>query len=581
MKNIALAFSGGGFRAAAFSLGTLSYLDHVPYLDQPLLEQVKFIGSTSGGSITNLMYTAGLCADEPFNIIYKKIFCAMEGEKLLGRVFEILNDTQLWQKRKDKRINLINAFSMAYDEANMLGGKTFGELSENIKYTHLDEITVNATEFTNGISFRFQSQHGNPSFPKGRVGNNYINFKRDQLEVAGLMKLGDLLACSSCFPGGFEPFLFPEDFTHGELNTDMLVRAMQYKTNPFSPPEEEDKQEKRTRFFLMDGGIADNQAIESVLLANKRRQKNKRPTFDLIIATDVTSYFMDGFDLPPEDKLADSGKAGVSPLFIKRTLFVGGCLFLLLVALYFTPYWKSWMYLPVIPMALSLGIWLYLTAQFAAAGKKAKQENDSWLIVLLKYGAYFARLKMNVLKYMILARLKSVLLLANDIYLKQIRRHYYNMVYRDPDLSGLFISNAIYDLSLVKQKASADKDLVQVIGFDSLNDAEDTQIPAPSAALKKVAEKARLVPTTLWFDLNNPDQQLRETIIATGQFTTCYNLLKYLIRLEKISSASPTGEVQPFGEDLRSLKNTMAADWKKFNEDPYFMLPVITQVNPC
>jgi len=579
MKNIALAFSGGGFRAAAFSLGTLSYLDHVPYLDQPLLEQVKFIGSTSGGSITNLMYTAGLCADEPFNIIYKKIFCAMEGEKLLGRVFEILNDNRLWQKRKDKRINLINAFSMAYDEPNMFGGKTFGELSENIKYTHLDEITVNATEFTNGISFRFQSQHGNPSFPKGRVGNNYINFKRDQLQVAGLMKLGDLLACSSCFPGGFEPFLFPEDFTHEELNTTMLVRAMQYKSNPFSPPQQ--NEEQTTRFFLMDGGIADNQAIESVLLANKRRQRNNRPTFDLIIATDVTSYFMDGFDLPKENDLEGSANAGVTLLFIKRALFVVGCFSLLLVVLYFTPYWKSWMYLPVIPVALSLGAWLYLTISLATAGKKAKQDNDTWLIVLLKYGGYFVRLKMKVLKYMIVAHLKSVLLLANDIYLKQIRRHYYNMVYRDPDLSGLFISNAIYDLSLVKQKASADKDLVQVMGFDSLNDAEDHKIPEPSSALKKVAEKARLVPTTLWFDLNNPDQQLREAIIATGQFTTCYNLLKYLIRLEKISTASPIGEAQPFGEDLRLLKNTMAADWKKFNEDPFCMLPVITQVNPC
>lgn len=581
MKNIALAFSGGGFRAAAFSLGTLSYLDHVTYLDQPLLEQVKFIGSTSGGSITNLMYTAGLCADEPFNIIYKKIFCAMEGEKLLTRVFEMLNDKQLWQKRKDKSINLINAFSMAYDEAGMLGGKTFGELSENIRYTHLDEITVNATEFTNGISFRFQSQHANPSFPKGRVGNNYINFKRDQLEVAGLMKLSDLLACSSCFPGGFEPFLFPEDFTHEELDTTMLVRAVQYKSNPFSTPQQEEGEEKITRFFLMDGGIADNQAIESVLLAKKRRQRNNRPAFDLIIATDVTSYFMDGFDLPAEDDLSGSGDSGVSPLFIKRALFVAGCFFLLLVALYLTPYWKSWMYLPVIPLALSLGAWFYLTSYFLIAGKKAKQDNDTWLIVLLKYGGYFARLKINVLKYMILARLKSVLLLANDIYLKQIRRHYYNMVYRDTDLSGLFISNAIYDLSLVKQKASADKDLVQVIGFDSLNDAEDSTIPAPSAALKKVAERARLVPTTLWFDLNNPDQRLRETIIATGQFTICYNLLKYLIRLEKMSTASPAGEVQPFGADLKSLKNALAADWKKFNDDPYFMLPVITQVNPC
>ena len=31
MENIALAFSGGGFRAACFSLGALSYLNHIKY----------------------------------------------------------------------------------------------------------------------------------------------------------------------------------------------------------------------------------------------------------------------------------------------------------------------------------------------------------------------------------------------------------------------------------------------------------------------------------------------------------------------------------------------------------------------
>lgn len=48
MENIALAFSGGGFRAACFSLGTLSYLDHLRYKDKPVLEDVKYISSTSG-----------------------------------------------------------------------------------------------------------------------------------------------------------------------------------------------------------------------------------------------------------------------------------------------------------------------------------------------------------------------------------------------------------------------------------------------------------------------------------------------------------------------------------------------------
>lgn len=56
-NEIALALSGGGFRAASYSLGCLSYLHRVIYQDQPLLKRVKFISSASGGSITNLFYT--------------------------------------------------------------------------------------------------------------------------------------------------------------------------------------------------------------------------------------------------------------------------------------------------------------------------------------------------------------------------------------------------------------------------------------------------------------------------------------------------------------------------------------------
>ena len=45
LENIALSFSGGGFRAAAFTLGCVSYLNDVPYKAQPLLHKVRFISS--------------------------------------------------------------------------------------------------------------------------------------------------------------------------------------------------------------------------------------------------------------------------------------------------------------------------------------------------------------------------------------------------------------------------------------------------------------------------------------------------------------------------------------------------------
>ena len=57
MKNIALAMSDGGFLASAFSLGTLSYLNHFQHNKKPLLQYVNFTGATSGGSFASIAYT--------------------------------------------------------------------------------------------------------------------------------------------------------------------------------------------------------------------------------------------------------------------------------------------------------------------------------------------------------------------------------------------------------------------------------------------------------------------------------------------------------------------------------------------
>lgn len=125
MKNIALAFSGGGFRAAAFSLGTLSYLNNLkaPEWNNPLLNNVKFIGSTSGGSMTNIAYSIGVFRGDDFLTTYNALLAAMSGETLIARVFEILKAEKPWEGRDTKSRNLINAFSIAYDEK--FDGQTF------------------------------------------------------------------------------------------------------------------------------------------------------------------------------------------------------------------------------------------------------------------------------------------------------------------------------------------------------------------------------------------------------------------------------------------------------------------------
>ncbi len=303
MKNIALAFSGGGFRAAAFSLGTLSYLNELKFDEESLLKNVKFIGSASGGSLTNIYYSVGVYERKEFRNIYNELLTELEGEKLIKNVFTILRSSDEWKLREGKGRNLINAFSIAYDKLFKL--EEFQRLF-NPKIgviPHLEEVCINSTELTNGLSFRFQSQK--QSINNGKIGNYYIHIT--ETTIGGKIKLGDIMASSSCFPGGLEPLIFPDDFVHSGLDKKTLLDSIYFKANPFTYsndphdilPDKEFKKEQK-RFGLMDGGIADNQAIESVLLANQRRIDNSKDSFDLIILTDVSSYFMDGYSLPIE-----------------------------------------------------------------------------------------------------------------------------------------------------------------------------------------------------------------------------------------------------------------------------------------
>src|SRR5277367_4424081 len=87
LGNIALTFSGGGFRAAAFSLGALSYLEEIKIIDgednHSLLENVSYISSTSGGSFTNALYSSYIHRGKKFSDVYAKLINELKGEKIL------------------------------------------------------------------------------------------------------------------------------------------------------------------------------------------------------------------------------------------------------------------------------------------------------------------------------------------------------------------------------------------------------------------------------------------------------------------------------------------------------------------
>src|SRR5688572_4985930 len=109
LERIALSLSGGGYRAASFHLGSMSYLNRVSYNNTPLLENVKLISTVSGGTITGVVYSLMKQEQRSFGEIYSFIMERLETVDLLKEGIEKLGPKGKWENG-EKTVNLINSF---------------------------------------------------------------------------------------------------------------------------------------------------------------------------------------------------------------------------------------------------------------------------------------------------------------------------------------------------------------------------------------------------------------------------------------------------------------------------------------
>ncbi len=572
--HIALSFSGGGFRAASYCLGCLSYLESVSFGGKKLTSLINFISSASGGSITNLSYTASQRNGQSFAEYYKSMNKhLLSGSVLVNRVFEILNDHNCWKERPDKARNIINAFSMAYDEL-LFKQQTFGTYLKPSNDA-VPEVSINTTEFDNGMLFRFQNA--------GVAGNTFLPFKDGS--VLAKIKLADILACSSCFPVGFEPFMFPEDFSYKDLSKADLQKSIK-EDYEFSPVKDEtDKRE--ASFGLMDGGIDDNQGIGSFMLAEERMQNKNKFGYDLYLACDVSSNYTTGYDFPLENKKSFFGKFSLL-FYLIMIVFIFGLSIIGIVTNTLPN--LSYIFLGITMVLVAVTLFVSM-AGYKAYRNAAKNHNTFGLIVF-PHIFLFLKIKLSVLWQLIRARATSAAYLASVVFLKKIRRISYDRLFEkiseqkykasdepfkkgdDPSLltkvkvknwSKFVLQNALYLLSK-KNNGQRKEDLkkerwfiknpvvtVNEIQYDLLDFMQ------PSSALQTVATLATDMDTTLWYDANHIKLNLPAALIAAGQFTTCYNLLRYAFRFD---GNDP---------DWSALQNKLVEDWNSFNTNPYWM----------
>ncbi|HEU4765769.1 MAG TPA: patatin-like phospholipase family protein [Pyrinomonadaceae bacterium] len=509
---IAITLSGGGYRAAAFHLGTLDLLHRLN-----LLQSVHVLSTVSGGTLTGLKYALSAAEGVSFEDYYRQFFDFLAEKNVIGLGLAGLHPPRS-SPFADQLPSLIRSAAQVYAAPQMLGDKTFGILL-NDQTSHIREASFNATEFRTANYFRFQRS----ASPRARIGNGNLVVKR---EVAEKIRLADIAAASSCFPSAFEPLRFPDDFVWpGKLEE---VRAALGDTFTECVP-------------LMDGGIYDNQGVDSVVRAYERGNQQ----IGLLIVSDTTQRNPSLFKFAPEKK---RGWLTLSMLVkLAWLIFIIACItsaVLLaswIVAFAGEGFRLIQLFLYGVPFILStfLAIALYWIRRQYQEGEKRVAE-----LTTLELWPFLKNLTVPDLIGLLSGRAKSLIALTAAVFMKRVRAMVYKDIKVHPSYLNRELSNLIYDLD----------------DLGKFPDAIVEQL-APTPELRNLTIRAEYMETTLWID----DPQDLRNLIACGQSTMCFNILRYILHKRR-------NELNTSGSREEDIYNRALALWEVLKKDPYAFL---------
>lgn len=444
---IALSLSGGGYRAAAFHLGVLSFLHEVE-----ALPRVRALSTASGGTIAGAFYAECLATGRDFRQFYGSMYAFLRDVDVIDSALALMHD----------RGKLIVAAAQVYSR---LLTATLGTVQQS--RDHLEEISFNATDMRNGLAFRFVKTANRHV----RSGNREAPIPDD---VAAALRLADIVAASACFPGAFEPISFPEDFG---VTFDRHVP-------------------------LMDGGIYDNQGIDSLLLVRSRRTE-----IDRIIVSDADVSGPPMYEEPRRRWL------GIVPVWLVAVFAA-----VLEVAAVTSAITRGDVLSRLVSAttAVVVGLLIFVAVRLKRSPIANRPRPLLWRHIL--------RLTLTELVAALSARAASLIALTSRVFMKRVRTLTYHRLFDDPSTSGRAIGNLITDL----MRGDGATEEMQRIGL-----------------------LAASMPTTLWFD---DEQQLRE-VIAAGRMTTCRSLLRHIERIR-----------EPLPPETAELEARCRAAWQKFRD---------------
>ncbi len=524
-KKIALCLSGGGYRAAGFHLGTLDYLDRLG-----LRDHVTILSTVSGGTFVGTSYVVSLAEKKPFESFFTNYYAYLRDSTYVESLLTLLGTER--PDRPGKSRNLIQAAAELYASTFLGDGRGRPLLLGKILDADIPLMAIfNATNFYSGENFLFQK---NPDVT-GCAGTSFAHLSPEDVRN---VRLGDIAAASSCFPGGFEPLAFPEDFVWpGETPVLQHYVLGQGETPPTVP--------------LMDGGVEDNVGLGSVIRVISAGEDEP----DLIIASDV--------DAKPVDLYKDFPLKPDAPSFLQRESRIGmtmGSLNRLLTAVL--------AFLALVMVGQGVSLWRDISGgSFRLAGlfsplvtillatvvageiigvrRLFRRCLLDWFDEKMTPGARgsweaFQRLTVGQAINMVKLRLSSLVAMTMNVFMRCICSLTYDILQTDPEFSQKII-----------------KDMIYFVLDEKNNGYFNTYFsPQPSPRLMEVVGSVANMNSTLWWE---KEFQL-PCLVACGQISLCLSLFEHYRH-------GTEG-----GSEVQGLLERLQEDWEKLNDNPYALL---------
>ena len=265
---VCLSFSGGGTRAAAFAHGALLHLQKADIgRGRTLLDEVDCIAGISGGAFMAAYY--GLFGSPGLDTFYDRFLKRDIQTEMLMRTLNPINMVRL----ASPYFSRIDLAAELYDET-VFERKTFADLEARSRRPF---IILHATSMANGAPFEFTQTE--------------FDFLGSNL---GPFPVARAVAASSAFPFLLSPvslrsyptpkgFVVPQDVKDAldsrEDNPSRYQWARQH-VDLMTPKPVNGKEAEEKWIHLLDGGLADNIGLRSILRAYDRgflRQRINQP----------------------------------------------------------------------------------------------------------------------------------------------------------------------------------------------------------------------------------------------------------------------------------------------------------------